>query len=94
MRAEVEDTLRPIVKFKICLAGHVAETDFTLTDRSGQKLPVLIGRKFLADRILVDSNRMHIFFKTLRNREVTNAQHARLCSRGGSRGNWTWAVRL
>ena len=63
MRAEVEDTLRPIVKFKICLAGHVAETDFTLTDRSGQKLPVLIGRKFLADRILVDSNRMHIFSK-------------------------------
>ncbi len=63
MRAEVEDTRRPIVRFKICLAGHVAETDFTLTDRSGQRNSVLIGRKFLASRILVDSSRTHVFPK-------------------------------
>lgn len=61
MRAEVDDTRRPIVRLKICLAGHVAETDFTLTDRSGQDFQALIGRKFLASRILVDSGRTHIF---------------------------------
>lgn len=61
MRAEVDDTRRPIVRLRICLAGHVAETDFTLTDRTGQKYPVLIGRKFLGSRILVDSARTHLF---------------------------------
>lgn len=59
-RAEVRDTRRPIVRLKICLAGHVAETDFTLTDRSERRSAVLIGRKFLASRVLVDSGRIHI----------------------------------
>jgi hypothetical protein len=63
MRAEVEDTRRPIVRLKICLAGHVAETDFTLTDRSDQRTSLLIGRRFLASRILVDSDRTHVFPK-------------------------------
>jgi hypothetical protein len=61
MRAEVEDTRRPIVRLKICLAGQVAETDFTLTDRTEQRTSLLIGRRFLASRILVDSDRTHLF---------------------------------
>lgn len=63
MRAEVKDTRRPIVRLKICLAGHVAETDFTLTDRSDRRTSLLIGRRFLDSRILVDSGRKHIFPK-------------------------------
>jgi hypothetical protein len=63
MRAEVKDTLRPIVRLKVCLAGHEAVTDFNLTDRSGQDTPVLIGRKFLASRVLVDTSRTHLFAK-------------------------------
>lgn len=59
-RAEVEDTLRPIVRLKICLAGHVEETDFTLTDRSERRSSVLIGRRFLGSHILVDSGRTFI----------------------------------
>jgi hypothetical protein len=62
-RAEVEDTRRPIVRLKICLAGHEAETDFTLTDRSERRAQALIGRRFLASRILVDSSRTHLFAK-------------------------------
>jgi len=61
MRAEVKDTRRPIVRLKICLAGHVAVTDFTLTDRSEQRTALLIGRRFLDSRILVDSGRKHLF---------------------------------
>jgi hypothetical protein len=61
MRAEVEDTRRPIVQLKICLAGQVAVTDFTLTDRSEQRTSLLIGRRFLSSRILVDSGRTHLF---------------------------------
>ena len=63
MRAEVKDTRRPIVRLKICLAGHVAETDFTLTDRSDRRTSLLIGRRFLASRIVVDSSRKHVFPK-------------------------------
>lgn len=61
MRAEVEDVRRPIVRLRICLAGHEAETDFTLTDRSERRTSLLIGRRFLASRILVDSGRTHLF---------------------------------
>lgn len=63
MRAEVEDTRRPIVRLKICVAGQVAVTDFTLTDRSEQRTELLIGRRFLASRILVDSGRTHVAAK-------------------------------
>lgn len=63
MRAEVKDTRRPIVRLKVCVAGHEAVTDFTLTDRSGQDYQVLIGRKLLAGRALVDSGRTHLFPK-------------------------------
>jgi hypothetical protein len=63
MRAEVKDTRRPIVRLKICIAGHVAETDFTLTDRSDRRTPLLVGRRFLASRIVVDSSRKHVFPK-------------------------------
>lgn len=63
-RAEVADTLRPIVRLKICVAGQIAETDFSLTDRSGQSYAVLIGRRFLAPHaILVDSRRAGLFPK-------------------------------
>ncbi|MGA7971624.1 MAG: RimK/LysX family protein [Pseudolabrys sp.] len=63
-RAEVKDTLRPIVRLKVCVAGHEAVTDFNLTDRSGQGTPLLIGRKFLlATHLLVDSSRTHLFAK-------------------------------
>ena len=61
MRAEVEDTRRPIVQLKICLAGQVAVTDFTLTDRSDRRTALLVGRRFLSSRILVDSGRTHLF---------------------------------
>jgi hypothetical protein len=61
MRAEAEDTRRPIIRLRICLAGVTEETDFTLTDRSGRRTLVLIGRRFLGSRILVDSGRTHLF---------------------------------
>jgi hypothetical protein len=64
MRAEVKDTLRPIVRLKVCVAGQETVTDFNLTDRSSQETPVLIGRKFLlATHLLVDSSRTHLFAK-------------------------------
>jgi hypothetical protein len=62
-RAEVKDVLRPIVRLKVCVAGHEAVTDFNLTDRSSQDYQVLIGRKFLGGRVLVDAGHTHVAAK-------------------------------
>ncbi|HZD91969.1 MAG TPA: RimK/LysX family protein [Pseudolabrys sp.] len=63
MRAEVKDVLRPIVRLKVCVAGHEAVTDFNLTDRSSQDYQVLIGRKFLGGRVLVDAGHTYVAAK-------------------------------
>ena len=54
-RAGTAKSERPIVKLTICVGGKIANTEFTLADRTGQSYQVLIGRKFMAGRMLVDS---------------------------------------
>lgn len=54
-RAGTAKAERPIVKLTICVGGKIANTEFTLADRTGQSYQVLIGRKFMAGRLLVDS---------------------------------------
>ncbi len=54
-RAGAAKDERPIVKLTICVGGKIANTEFTLADRTGQSYQVLIGRKFMAGRLLVDS---------------------------------------
>ncbi len=56
-RAGVKVRERPVVELGICVGGHHGVTEFTLADRSDLNYPVLIGRRFLKDRILVDSGR-------------------------------------
>lgn len=46
---------RPVISLPVCLAGYREPAEFTLTDRSAMNYPVLIGRAFLAKRIIVDS---------------------------------------
>ena len=45
---------RPCIKTKIVLMGKSYMGTITLTDRSDMKFPMLVGRKFLAKRYLVD----------------------------------------
>ncbi len=52
---ETESMRRPVVMMDICIGGKVYSTQFSLTDRSNFNYPILLGRKFLKDRILVDS---------------------------------------
>ena len=54
-RAGTAKVERPIVVLRMCVAGKTAESEFTLADRTGQSFQVLVGRKFLKGRILVDS---------------------------------------
>ena len=56
-RANVPDRRRPVVKLPVCVAGFTKRAEFTLTNRSGLRYQVLIGRRFLQGRMLVDSGR-------------------------------------
>lgn len=46
--------LRYVVKTKIRLFGRTFKTEFSLTDRKEMRHPILIGRKFLSNKFLVD----------------------------------------
>jgi len=46
---------RPVIELDFCLAGKIHRTEFNLTDRSELTYPVLLGRRFLADAVLIDS---------------------------------------
>ncbi len=46
---------RPVIMLRACVAGETRDTEFTVAERRGMEFPVLIGRKFLAGAILVDS---------------------------------------
>lgn len=56
-RAGVGMRERPVIMLKVCVAGVTSDVEFTLADRSEMNYPILIGRTFLADKILVDSGR-------------------------------------
>ena len=54
-RAGAPDQRRPVVRMQICVAGITRSTQFTVTDRRGMDYPVLLGRRFLAGRVVVDA---------------------------------------
>ena len=45
---------RPAVRTRLCLAGQEIDAQISLTDRSNMRFPMLIGRKILKGRVLVD----------------------------------------
>jgi len=48
---------RPVIRLKLCIAGVTSEVEFIMAERSDLQYPVLVGRSFLAGKILVDSAR-------------------------------------
>jgi hypothetical protein len=53
-------TSRFLVTTPVHLNGHKVRTQFTLFDRSDMKYQVLLGRKFLRGRFVVDVSRKHV----------------------------------
>jgi len=45
---------RPVISLKVCLGGVSADTEVNLVDRSGFVYPMLIGRKFMGGRLIID----------------------------------------
>lgn len=54
---------RFFVRMPIILFGERIETDFSLTTRNGLKNPVLIGRKLLNKKFLIDTSKTNLSFK-------------------------------
>jgi hypothetical protein len=51
---------RYVVRLPLCLGGRRQDAEFTLTDRRGLDVPVLIGRAALVGRHVVDPARTHL----------------------------------
>ncbi len=54
---------RYVIRTKIRVAGRLITSDFSLTDRSEMKNPILIGRKILKNKFIVD---VSLFFTNLK----------------------------
>lgn len=52
-----QTTRRYLISTRVRLNGHAVRTQFTLFDRSDMKHQVLLGRKFLRGRFVVDVSR-------------------------------------
>lgn len=48
---------RPVIHLPLCIGGKRARAEVNLADRGEFEYDILIGREFLASRILVDSSR-------------------------------------
>ncbi|MCH8542499.1 MAG: ATP-dependent zinc protease [Alcanivorax sp.] len=48
-------TTRYVVSLPLCIGEQQQDTEFTLTDRSAMTYPMLVGRNFLSEHVLVSS---------------------------------------
>jgi hypothetical protein len=61
---------RYFVTLQVSLAGMLIETEFSLTDRSSMKHTILLGRKFLKNRFIVDVSKQYIFYNQWKTRKL------------------------
>lgn len=57
-----EAELRFVIKTKVKLFDQVVRTEFSLSNRGNLKFPVLLGRKFLRHRFLIDVTKKDLSF--------------------------------
>lgn len=58
-----QEQLRYFVKGKIELLGLKFKTEFSLTERKGMRYPILLGRKVLNKRFIIDTSLVNISTK-------------------------------
>ncbi|HEY8402634.1 MAG TPA: RimK/LysX family protein [Cytophagaceae bacterium] len=54
---------RYVIKVKIVIFNKTIDTEFSLTDRSNMKHPVLLGRKFLNGKFIVDVSKFNLSYR-------------------------------
>lgn len=55
---------RFFVKLDIQIFNEIIQTDFSLTKRNGLRSPILLGRKLLNKRFLIDSSKINLSYKS------------------------------
>lgn len=55
-----EKQQRPVVELEICVGSAQRYVEVSLVDRSGLNYPLLVGRNFLGDTLLVDSGHTYL----------------------------------
>lgn len=58
---------RYVIKARLEIFGELFDTEFSLTDRSKMKYPILLGKRFLRNRFVVDVAKYNVSQKTLKN---------------------------
>jgi hypothetical protein len=53
-RHKMPSVSRPVVALSFCINAHFYTAEFTLADRGNFNYPVLLGRRFMKNRILID----------------------------------------
>jgi hypothetical protein len=56
---------RYLIKTEICIFGNTYPIDLTLTERSSMKFPVLLGRKFLSKKFIVNTAKKNLSHKNI-----------------------------
>ena len=61
---------RFVILTSITIFGEVITTEFSLSNHGSLKFPILIGRKILRNRFLIDVTRKNISFKEKRSKRI------------------------
>jgi hypothetical protein len=56
--------LRYVIKTRVIIFNEVLSIEFSLSDRSKMKYPILLGRKLLANRFIVDVTQINLSQKS------------------------------
>ncbi len=52
--------IRQVIRLGVCLGTYFKEAEFTLSNRKGFAFPILLGRRFLEDKVMIDSSKRRI----------------------------------
>lgn len=63
-----EAELRYVIKTKIKIYDHLIRAEFSLSNRGNLRFPVLLGRKILRNRFMIDVTKKDLSFSTKANR--------------------------
>ncbi|MCS6975051.1 MAG: RimK/LysX family protein [Cyclobacteriaceae bacterium] len=58
-----ETERRYLIKTSVVIFGQRIETEFSLSDRGSLKFPILLGRKILRDRFVIDVKKKNLSYK-------------------------------
>ncbi len=59
-----EAEMRYVIKTSIRIFSHKIRAEFSLSDRGNLKFPVLLGRKILRDRFVIDVTQKDLYFNS------------------------------